>query len=76
MTKLAKTVVTCIVIFVFIILSIFNSAARDATGHSTPGVIGMILLVGVIGAIRMIWDKGENDNNNKNDEGDNSILQK
>lgn len=76
MTKLAKIVVTFIVIFVFLILSILNSAARKAAGYSTPGVVGLILLMGMIGAIKAIWKKEDNNKKKIENRNDSSILQK
>ena len=76
MTKLAKIVVTFIVIFVFLILSILNSAARKAAGYSTPGGVGLILLMGMIGAIKAIWKKEDNNKKKIENRNDSSILKK
>lgn len=43
------------------------------SGHST-GLIGIILLAALIGAIRAIWKKPNDEDNNNND--GSSVLQK
>jgi len=44
---------------------------RESSGHRTPGMLGLILFAGLVGAIRAIWKKQSND-----DDTDASILQK
>ena len=71
MNKLAKVLVTIVIVFVFFLLFALLNAVRQESGHRTPGFIGVILLAAAYGAIRAIWKKGNNDKNN-----DSSILQK
>lgn len=55
MSKFAKILVTIGVIILWFLLSVINTEMRKVSGHSTPGIFGMILLLGVIGAVRAIW---------------------
>lgn len=69
MSKLSKIIVTILVVVVFLALfAVIGGMSHDA-GSKTPGILGLVVLAGAIGAIRAIWKK-ENNNN------DNSILQK
>lgn len=76
MSKLAKILVTVGVLFVYFLLSAMLVGVREASGHTTPGFMGIILLVAVIGAIRAIWKSGKKDGDNDNNNNDTSILQK
>ena len=76
MSKFAKILVTIGVIILWFLLSVINTEMRKVSGHSTPGIFGMILLLGVIGAVRAIWKRGKNDNEKDEDGNDSSILQK
>ncbi|MCM1502075.1 MAG: hypothetical protein NC115_05345 [Bacteroidales bacterium] len=69
MNTFSKILVTIAVIVVWLILSVLNNAIRQESGHQTPGIIGMVLLIGMIGAIRAVWKK-------KGDKNDSSTLQK
>lgn len=71
MSKFAKILVTVGVIFIFLVLFGINGAVASEGGR-TPGVIGIILLLAVIGAVKAIWKKDNNDNSGD----DTSILQK
>ena len=64
MTKLAKVIVTIIAVVLFIILSAVNQIMREESGFSTPGFVGLILLVALIGALRAIWKKKKDNNSN------------
>lgn len=71
MSKLAKILVTAVVVVVFIfIFAVINGVRRDA-GHSTPGMFGLLAGFGMIGAIRAIWKSGDEDKKDDNS----SILQ-
>lgn len=72
MSNLSKVLVTIGVVFIFIIFFGGIAGAASANGH-TPGILGLILLAALIGALRAIWKKPK-DNGNKND--NSSILQK
>ena len=72
MNKLAKTVITVGAVIIFFIISILATAAIKETGNS-PTFINVILLVGLIGALKAIWQTPKK--NNKKDD-NTSILQK
>lgn len=74
MSKFAKILVTIGVLFVYFLLSAVAVGVRESAGYKTPGFMGIILLVAVIGAIRAIWKSGKK--NSDNDNNDTSILQK
>ena len=70
MSKAAKVVVTTVILFVFFLL--FGAIVGSSDGGG-PGILGLILFVGVIGGIRAIWRSPKQTNeSDKND----SILQK
>lgn len=75
MSKFTKTVVTIGVCFLFYILFTVTIITRESSGRNTPGILGIILFVGLIGAIRAIWKKRDNDSDNNNND-NTSILQK
>lgn len=56
MTKLSKILATGVVIIVFLILSALLQLGSDPGGRN-PGIIGIIIFVGLIVAIRAIWKK-------------------
>lgn len=74
MGKLAKVVVTIIVVFVFFGLFSAIVGSMSDSGQSTPGIFGLILFAGVVGSIRAIWKS--DDKENSDDENEDSILQK
>lgn len=74
MSKFAKVVVSACVIFGFVVLSGIVIGLRTDAGHTTPGPLGLILAVALIGAIRAIW-KSKGDENQSSSDND-SILQK
>ena len=57
MSKLAKIIVTIIIVVIFVALTAVINGSRDAAGYSTPGIWGIIVLVGAIGGIRAVWKK-------------------
>ena len=69
MSKAAKILVTIIVIVVFIALFAAITGSRQDAGASTPGMLGLVVFAGLIGAITAIWKKGGDDKNK-------SVLQK
>lgn len=69
MQKSTKVIVTIVAIVLFIILSAVITGIRSDAGHSTPGFLSIILLVALIGALRAVWKKS-------NDNDDNTSLQK
>lgn len=71
MSQLSKILTTVGVVFLFfIIFGVIAGAASNA--GRTPGIFGLIVFGGLIGALRAIWKKPKNEDNNEN----NSILQK
>lgn len=73
MNKLAKVLVTIGVIFVFFLLFAALVGGREASGHKTPGFLGLILFAVVYYGVRAIWKNEKKDNNDDNDI---SVLQK
>lgn len=74
MGDFAKVLVTVGVIFVFFILFAAVVGSRQDSGHSTPGILGLILFGAVYGAIRAVWKQDKKD---KDDDNTHSpILQK
>ncbi|MBP5548132.1 MAG: hypothetical protein J6X58_04475 [Bacteroidales bacterium] len=70
MSTAAKVLVTIGAIFAYILIATPITAAMKESG-SSPGFIGLILLVALIGAIRAIWKKPKNNKDNNS-----SMLQK
>lgn len=58
MSKLAKCLVIGGMIFIFILVFAFLVGSRNSSGHSTPGVLGIILGFGLIAGIRAVWKSG------------------
>ena len=70
MNQLSKVLVTIGVVIVFVLVFGLFSGYRDSVGQ-TPGILGLIMFGALIGALRAIWKKpkdGDDDNT--------SILQK
>ena len=59
MSKGSKTVVTAIVVFVFVVLFGALVGAMGDAGQHTPGILGLILFAALIGAIKAIWKKDD-----------------
>ncbi len=72
MSKLSKIVVTLGVVFVFFIVFAAIVGFRSEAGFKTPGILGLIVFAGMVGALRAIWKKPKKEDNGN----DNSILQK
>lgn len=73
MKKSAKVLLTIGAIFLYILIATPIIGGMKESGQST-GLIGIILLAALIGAIRAIWKKPNEEDENKND--DSSVLQK
>lgn len=71
MTKVSKIVVTIVIIIAFMVIFGIIVGVRGDNGNSTPGILGLIVFAGMIGAIRAVWKKDDNDKNN-----DSAMLQK
>ena len=63
MQKGSKILITVIAIVIFIALFAVLNGVRGDAGHSTPGVLGLILLAALIGALRAVWKKGNDESN-------------
>lgn len=75
MSKSAKVLVTIGAIFLYILIATPILAAMKESGQSS-GFVGLILLVALIGAIRAIWKKPNNDTGNNDNANNSSVLQK
>ena len=71
MSQLSKILVTVGVVFLFFIIFGAIAGSMSDAGR-TPGILGLIVFGALIGALRAIWKKPTNDDNNNNT----SILQK
>lgn len=67
MSKTAKYLVTALVIFIFIIIFAAIAGVRSDAGNSTPGIFGLLVFAGLIGAIRAIWKSESHEDNNNSD---------
>ena len=72
MSTSVKILVTIGAVFLYIIIATPIIAAMKESGQSS-GFVGLILLVALIGAIRAIWKKPKNEENNNDNS---SVLQK
>lgn len=65
MNKASKIIVTIVIIVVFIFLYAIIVGVRSEAGNSTPGILGLVVFAGMIGAIRAVWkkDKKEDEDN-------------
>lgn len=71
MSKVSKIIVTIVVVIAFMVIFGIIVGVRGENGNSTPGIFGLIVFAGMIGAIRAIWKKSDNDDNSNN-----AMLQK
>ena len=71
MSQLSRILVTVGVVFLFFIIFGAIAGSMSDAGR-TPGILGLIVFGALIGALRAIWKKPKNDDNND----DTSILQK
>ncbi len=77
MEKSAKIIVTIVIVIVWLLLNGLLTGVNEAAGRSTPGFLGIILMMAFIGALTAIWKKDKKDDNDKKDNNNNnSILQK
>jgi len=70
MSKLSKILVIAGMIFIFILIFAFLVNSRNSSGHSTPGIFGIILGFGLIAGIRAVWKSNgtESEKNNNNED--------
>lgn len=60
MSKLAKIIITVLIVVVAIVLTAVVNGSRNAAGYTTPGILGIVVLAGAIGGIRAVWKKQDN----------------
>lgn len=74
MNKMAKVLVTIVVVIVFLLLLSVLGNYGLAAGISTQavGVFALMLIAALIGILRSIWKKDKSDNGDNNS----SVLQK
>ena len=63
MNKTSKIIVTIVIIVAFIFLFGIIVGVRGDNGNSTPCIFGLIVFAGMIGAIRAVWKKDQNEDN-------------
>ena len=65
MSKVSKVIVTIVIIVIFVFLYAIIFGVRSETGNRTPGILGLVVFAGMIGAIRAVWkkDKKEDEDN-------------
>ena len=61
MSKVSKIIVTILIIVIFIAVFGAIVGIRGDSGHSTPGIFGLIVFAGMIGAISAVWKKSGNE---------------
>lgn len=71
MNKVSKILVTIGIVFIFLILFGVIVGIRGEAGHRTPGILGLAVFAGMVGALKAVWKKPKKDENENN----NSILQ-
>lgn len=76
MKKSSKSLYTVLIIIAFLFVgTIIMGAINDTGGPS--GIVSLLIVVGLWGAIRAIWKQPEeSDNSDNNTDENNSILQK
>ena len=57
MEKSKQIILTIIIVIVFIAIFAVITGAREDAGNSSPGVMGVLLFVGLIAGLRAIWRK-------------------
>lgn len=63
MNKTSKIIVTIVIIVAFIFLFGIIVGVLGDNGNSTPGIFGLIVFAGMIGAIRAVWKKDKDEDN-------------
>jgi hypothetical protein len=66
MSTISKILATVALIVGFVILNAALQAGSGSGGRS-PGILGIIFLVGLIAALRAVWRKSKTDNIDKVD---------
>ena len=77
MNKFVKVLVTLGIVFLFLVLFGALVGVSGEAGQKTPGILGIILMMAAVGAIRALWKKPKEERGNQeNKRDDSSILQK
>ena len=63
MEKSTKIILTVVIVVVFIILSAVVTGIRSDSGAATPGIFGIILFAALIGGLRAVWKRDQNEDN-------------
>lgn len=71
MNKPSKILVTVVAVFLFLFIYGAIVGAMSAAGK-TPGILGLIVFGGLIGALKAIWKENKKEDEDNN----NSILQR
>lgn len=61
MKKTSKIIVTVVAIIIFFVLHSIVVLVREQSGYHTPGMIGVILLVALVGSLVAIWKRSDDD---------------
>ncbi|CCZ43771.1 unknown [Bacteroides sp. CAG:545] len=62
MKKTSKIIITIVAIVVFFFIFAVIVGVRGEAGHSTPGMLGLIAFAGLIGGLKAVWKKSDDDN--------------
>lgn len=62
MKKTSKIIVTIVAIIVFFFIFAIIVGVRREAGYSTPGMLGLIAFSGLIGGLKAVWKKTDDDN--------------
>lgn len=62
MNKTSKILVTIVATGIMFILFAAIVGIRTDNGNSTPGILGLAIGAGYLGAIRAIWKKNKHEN--------------
>ena len=62
----SKILVTIGIVIAFLFFFGLVTAASKSSGHSTPGVLGLVLGFGLLAGLRSVWKKDDK-GNDKND---------
>lgn len=57
MNKFVKVLVTLGIVFLFLVLFGALVGVSGEAGQKTPGILGVILMMAAVGAIRALWKK-------------------
>lgn len=64
MEKSTKIIVTVVIVIAFIFLMALVGFLRESAGHSTPGILGIAVGCVFIAALRALWKKPKDNDDN------------